>query len=39
VHGFLHLVGHDHETNADAEKMEALERIILQSIGVPDPYA
>lgn len=39
VHGFLHLVGHDHEGDADAEKMEALERTILQSIGVPDPYA
>jgi probable rRNA maturation factor len=39
VHGFLHLVGYDHETDADAEKMEALEREILAGLGVPDPYA
>ena len=39
VHGFLHLVGYDHETDADAERMESLERIILASLGVPDPYA
>jgi probable rRNA maturation factor len=39
VHGFLHLIGYDHETDADAEKMETLERTILASLGVPDPYA
>jgi probable rRNA maturation factor len=39
VHGFLHLVGYDHENDADAEKMEDLERTILTSLGVPDPYA
>ena len=39
VHGFLHLIGYDHETDADAEKMENLERSILASLGVPDPYA
>lgn len=39
VHGFLHLIGHDHLTNAQAEAMEALERRILASLGVPDPYA
>jgi probable rRNA maturation factor len=39
VHGFLHLVGYDHENDADAETMEALERTILRSLGVPDPYA
>lgn len=39
VHGFLHLIGYDHETEADAEKMENLERRILASLGVPDPYA
>jgi probable rRNA maturation factor len=39
VHGFLHLIGFDHETDADAEKMEGLERTILASLGVPDPYA
>jgi probable rRNA maturation factor len=39
VHGFLHLVGYDHENDAEAEKMESLERAILESLGVPDPYA
>jgi probable rRNA maturation factor len=39
VHGFLHLLGYDHENAADAEKMEARERAILVSIGIPDPYA
>jgi probable rRNA maturation factor len=39
VHGFLHLVGYDHENDADAEAMENLERTILAGLGVPDPYA
>ena len=39
VHGFLHLIGYDHETDDDAEAMEALEREILAQLGVPDPYA
>ena len=39
IHGFLHLVGYDHEKNADAEAMETLEREILARIGIPDPYA
>lgn len=39
VHGFLHLLGYDHEKSADAEKMEARERAILQSLGIEDPYA
>ena len=38
VHGVLHLLGYDHKTNAEAEKMEALEIEILQSLGIPDPY-
>ena len=38
VHGFLHLLGHDHETDAAAEDMEHLERVILARLGVPDPY-
>jgi probable rRNA maturation factor len=38
VHGLLHLAGHDHDTDNDAETMEALERRILESIGIPDPY-
>lgn len=39
VHGVLHLLGHDHETPADAEAMEALERRVLAGLGVDDPYA
>lgn len=39
VHGFLHLLGYDHEQPADAEAMEARERAILASMGIEDPYA
>ena len=40
VHGTLHLLGHDHDTSeADAERMEALERRILAKLGIADPYA
>ena len=40
VHGTLHLLGYDHETGeADAERMEALERRILKGLGIADPYA
>ncbi len=39
AHGVLHLVGYDHETQAEAETMEALERRVLQGLGAPDPYA
>jgi probable rRNA maturation factor len=39
VHGFLHLVGHDHEKDRDARTMESLEVRILAGLGVPDPYA
>jgi probable rRNA maturation factor len=38
VHGVLHLLGHDHESDADADRMEALETRILAVLGVPDPY-
>jgi probable rRNA maturation factor len=39
VHGTLHLLGYDHETGeADAERMEALERRILKGLGIADPY-
>lgn len=39
VHGTLHLLGYDHETGeADAERMEALERRILARLGIADPY-
>jgi probable rRNA maturation factor len=39
VHGFLHLVGHDHEAEAEALAMEGLETAILGDIGIADPYA
>ena len=39
VHGVLHLLGRDHENDAEAEEMEAEEREILAQIGVADPYA
>jgi probable rRNA maturation factor len=39
VHGFLHLIGYDHEKDDDAEAMESLEREILAQLGIPDPYS
>jgi len=39
AHGVLHLIGHNHEVDAEAEIMEALERRILAALGVADPYA
>ena len=38
VHGFLHLIGYDHENDDDAEAMEGLETEILAQLGIPDPY-
>ena len=38
AHGVLHLVGYDHEDDADAEVMEDLERRILAGLGLADPY-
>ena len=38
VHGVLHLLGHDHQTERDAEKMEAIERRVLAGLGIADPY-
>ncbi len=38
VHGCLHLLGHDHEGEKEAKRMEALETKILAGFGFPDPY-
>jgi probable rRNA maturation factor len=38
VHGVLHLLGHDHEDDPSAAKMEAVERRILATFGIGDPY-
>lgn len=38
VHGCLHLLGYDHELDAEAGKMEAIEVEILAELGYPNPY-
>ena len=38
VHGWLHLLGYDHENERDASLMELLETSILQTLGIPNPY-
>lgn len=38
VHGLLHLLGYDHQDEEEAEEMESLERVILGSMGITDPY-
>lgn len=38
VHAVLHLLGYDHENDADAETMEAAERSILSTLNISDPY-
>ena len=38
IHGVLHLTGHDHEADDEAEAMEAQERTLLAALGIPDPY-
>jgi probable rRNA maturation factor len=39
VHGFLHILGYDHLTSEEADKMEQLEREILRALEINDPYA
>ena len=39
VHGYLHLAGFDHETDAEAVRMEHLETRFLSGLGIADPYA
>jgi probable rRNA maturation factor len=38
IHGVLHLLGHDHQEEAEAEEMETIESDLLFSLGFPDPY-
>lgn len=38
VHGFLHLLRYDHQTDAEAEKMERLESKIMARLNMSDPY-
>jgi len=38
VHATLHLIGHDHEDEAEAQAMEAAEVTLLAGLGIPDPY-
>lgn len=39
VHGFLHILGHDHLDDDEAAEMEGLETAILATLGIDDPYA
>jgi probable rRNA maturation factor len=39
VHGVLHLHGYDHEVDAQAELMEAMEVVVMQKLGFANPYA
>ena len=40
VHGILHLLGYDHETDAEADDMEAAgDGASLRALGIADPYA
>ena len=39
VHGVMHLLGYDHETESDAVEMEAMESAILAAFSIADPYA
>lgn len=38
IHGVLHLMGHDHHTEPEAEAMEAIETSLLGGLGFPSPY-
>jgi probable rRNA maturation factor len=39
IHATLHLIGHDHEDEDEAQAMEAAEVLLLEGLGIPDPYA
>ncbi|MDI9640959.1 rRNA maturation RNase YbeY [Geitlerinema splendidum] len=38
IHGFLHLLGYDHEADHEAEEMESLEIQILKTLNIQNPY-
>jgi probable rRNA maturation factor len=38
IHGVLHLLGHDHQDELEAEKMESIEVELLASLGFGNPY-
>ncbi|HEY1474749.1 MAG TPA: rRNA maturation RNase YbeY [Pseudolabrys sp.] len=38
VHGFLHLIGYDHQNDSDADEMEGLESKIMMRMNLPDPW-
>ena len=38
VHGMLHLLGYDHQTASEADRMERLEVLVLCGLGVASPY-
>lgn len=38
IHGFLHLLGYDHDQDDEADEMEGLERTVLAKLMIPDPY-
>ena len=38
VHGVLHLLGHDHMNDVEADAMEAIERAAMSALGLHDPY-
>ena len=38
VHGVLHLLGYDHQSDDEADQMESLEKHLLDQLGIPDPY-
>jgi probable rRNA maturation factor len=38
AHGCLHLLGYDHETDEEAEEMEAIEVTLLAELGIANPY-
>jgi probable rRNA maturation factor len=39
AHGFLHLIGFDHQDDAQADEMEGVESKVLSTLGIPDPWA